>query len=126
MCIRDSAVTAGEGPDIFKCNKIGNYAEAGYIMPWEDEAGLKGLVDRFAEYNAPGYGEFGQKTYSIPIRVTTYGIACNMDVFNQYGLKTPETWDEMRACSKAITELSLIHISILQTFRFIMNIRTIT
>lgn len=100
----DVAVTAGEGPDIFKCNKIGNYAEAGYIMPWEDEAGLKGLVDRFAEYNAPGYGEFGQKTYSIPIRVTTYGIACNMDVFNQYGLKTPETWDEMRACAKAITE----------------------
>ena len=30
----DVAVTAGEGPDIFKCNKIGNYAEAGYIMPW--------------------------------------------------------------------------------------------
>ena len=29
----DVAVTSKEGPDIFKCNKIGNYAEAGYILP---------------------------------------------------------------------------------------------
>lgn len=29
----DVAVTSKEGPDIFKCNKIGKYAEAGYILP---------------------------------------------------------------------------------------------
>ncbi len=100
----DVAVSAGEGPDIFKCNKIGNYSEAGYIMPWEEEPELKPLIDRFSEYNAPGYGEFSGKTYSVPIRVTTYGIACNMDIFEKNGLKVPETWDDMRECAKVITE----------------------
>lgn len=73
----DVAVTSKEGPDIFKCNKIGNYAEAGYILPWENIPALSTLVERFSSYNAPGYGEFFGQTYSVPIRVTTYGIACN-------------------------------------------------
>ena len=58
----DVAVSAGEGPDIFKCNKIGNYAEAGYILPWEDIPSLQPLIDRFSEYNATGYGEFSGRT----------------------------------------------------------------
>lgn len=100
----DVAVSAGEGPDIYKCNKIGNYAEAGYIMPWEDEASLQPLIDRFKEYNAPGYGEYFEKTYSVPIRVITYGVACNKEIFEKNGLEVPETWDEMEECAKVITE----------------------
>lgn len=100
----DVAVSAGEGPDIYKCNKIGNYAEAGYIMPWEDEAALQPLVDRFSEYNAPGYGEYFDKTYSVPIRVITYGVACNKEIFEKNGLEVPETWEEMEECAKVITD----------------------
>ena len=37
----DVAVTAGEGPDIFKCNKVGKYSGAGYIMPWEEIPALQ-------------------------------------------------------------------------------------
>lgn len=44
----DVAVTSKEGPDIFKCNKIGNYAEAGYILPWEKIPALSTLVERFS------------------------------------------------------------------------------
>lgn len=102
----DVAVTAGEGPDIFKSNKIGNYSKAGYIMPWDDVDGLKGLVERFRQYNAPGYGIFGDKTYAIPFRVTNYGIACNMDIFKENGLTVPETWEEMREAARVITENS--------------------
>lgn len=100
----DVAISAGEGPDIFKCNKIGNYAEAGYIMAWDDEPGLADLIERFSPYNAPGYGIFSGKTYAVPFRVTTYGIACNMEIFEQNGLEVPETWDEMRECARVITE----------------------
>lgn len=101
----DVAVSAGEAPDIFKCNRIGDYAEAGYIMPWENEPGLQPLIDRFAEYNAPGYGIFmdGQ-TYSVPIRVTTYGLACNKEIFEENGLELPNSWDEMEAAAKTITD----------------------
>ena len=85
----DVAVTSKEGPDIFKCNKIGNYAEAGYILPWEEIPALSTLVERFSSYNAPGYGEFFGQTYSVPIRVTTYGIACN-NLIKVMGCKTEE------------------------------------
>lgn len=100
----DVAVSAGEGPDIYKCNKIGNYAEAGYIMPWDEEEGFAPLIDQFGEYNAPGYGEFDDKTYSVPVRVTTYGVACNKDIFEKNNLELPETWDEMEEAAKVITE----------------------
>jgi ABC-type glycerol-3-phosphate transport system substrate-binding protein len=100
----DVAVVAGEGPDIYKCNKISNYAEAGYIMPWENEQGFQPLIDRFKEYNAPGYGEFFGKTYGVPFRVTTYGLACNLEIFKNNNLEVPETWDEMRECARIITE----------------------
>ncbi len=100
----DVAVTAGEGPDIFKSNKVGKYSEAGYIMPWDDIPALKTFVDRFAGYNAPGYGLFGGKTYAVPIRVTNYGLALNMDIFKKNNLKEPATWDEMREAAKVITK----------------------
>ncbi|MDD4310928.1 MAG: extracellular solute-binding protein [Eubacteriales bacterium] len=100
----DVAVSADQGPDIFKCNKIGNYAEAGYIIPWESEPALKSLVDRFSFYNAPGYGEFFDQTYSVPIRVTTYGIACNNEIFAANGLELPTTWQEMQDAARVITE----------------------
>lgn len=99
----DVAVSAGEGPDIFKCNKIGNYAEAGYILPWDEEPALEGLIGRFAQYNAPGYGEFSGHTYSVPFRVTTYGVACNMDIFRANGLEVPTTWAEMEEAARVIT-----------------------
>ena len=102
----DAAVNSKEGPDIFKCNKIGNYAEAGYILPWESEAGLASLVDRFAFYNAPGYGEFFGQTYSVPIRVTTYGVACNNEIFAENGMELPKTWAEMEEAARVITQNS--------------------
>lgn len=102
----DVAVSAGEGPDIFKCNKIGNYSEAGYVLPWDEIPGLADLIARHAPFNAPGYGEFGGHTYACPFRVTTYGVACNKDLFDQYDVEIPTTWDEMEAAAKAITDAS--------------------
>lgn len=102
----DVAVTSKEGPDIFKCNKIGKYAEAGYILPWEEIPALSALVERFSSYNAPGYGEFFGQTYSVPIRVTTYGIACNNQIFEENNLELPKTWAEMEEAARVITQNS--------------------
>lgn len=102
----DVAVTSKEGPDIFKCNKIGKYAEAGYILPWEEVPALSALVERFSSYNAPGYGEFFGQTYSVPIRVTTYGIACNNQIFEENNLELPKTWAEMEEAARVITQNS--------------------
>ena len=100
----DVAVVGKEGPDIFKCNKIGNYAEAGYILPWDDEPALAPLMEKFGGFNAPGYGIFFDKTYSEPIRVTTYGVACNLEIFRKSGLEVPKTWAEMEEAARIITE----------------------
>ena len=78
----------------------------GYILPWEEIPALSTLVERFSSYNAPGYGEFFGQTYSVPIRVTTYGIACNNQIFKENNLELPKTWAEMEEAARVITQNS--------------------
>ena len=100
----DVALQAGEAPDIFKCNKIGQYASAGMIAALDDLPTGQALIDLYAEDNAVDYGVFNGKTYSVPFRVVTFGLAYNVDMFQEMGLTPPTTWDEMRQVAKAITD----------------------
>ena len=36
--------------------------------------------------------------------MTTYGLACNLEIFEENGLEVPETWEEMRECAEVITD----------------------
>ena len=45
-------------------------------------------------------------TYSVPIRVTTYGIACNNQIFEENNLELPKTWAEMEEAARVITQNS--------------------
>lgn len=100
----DVAIQADEAPHIFKCNKIGQYASSGDILALEDLPTGPELVAKYESNNAENYGEFGGKTYSVPFRVVTFGLAYNMDMFEEMGLTPPETWDEMRDVAAKITQ----------------------
>lgn len=41
------------------------------------------------------------KLYAMPYGLSSYGIYCNLDMFEEAGLELPETWDEMIACLDA-------------------------
>lgn len=100
----DVALQSGEAPHIFKCNKIGQYAASGHILPLDNLPTGAELVARYAPYNAENYGEFGGLTYSVPFRVVTFGLAYNVDMFKEMGLTPPATWAEMRDVANKITD----------------------
>ncbi len=41
------------------------------------------------------------KIYAMPYGLSSYGIYCNLDMFESAGLELPTTWDEMIACLDA-------------------------
>lgn len=102
--VLDVALSSGDAPHIFKCNKIPQYARAGLIADLEDLPGGAELAAPYKEMNSEGVGLVDGKTYALPFKATTMGLAYNVELFNKLGLAFPTTWDEMRAAAKAITD----------------------
>lgn len=100
----DVAIQAGEAPHIFKCNKIPQYAQSGNIVALDDLPGGSDIIDTYAAFNSVGVGMVGEKTYAVPFKETTMGLAYNKELFASLGLSFPQTWEEMRQCAKVITE----------------------
>ncbi len=91
-------------PHIFKCNKIPQYARAGMLACLEDLPGGEELIAPYREKNSEGVGLVDGKTYALPFKATTIGLAYNVELFNKLGLEFPKTWEEMEKCASVITE----------------------
>ncbi len=102
--VLDVALSSGDAPHIFKSNKIPQYARAGLIAALEDLPGGTELAAPYKEMNSAGVGLVDGKTYALPFKATTVGLAYNVELFNKLGLEFPQTWDELRAAAKAITD----------------------
>lgn len=74
----------------------------------------KGLVEDLSSYTSVipkesintlvDAGKFGDKTYFLPYRPNVEINYYNENKFNQYGLKTPTTWDELLNAAKTLKE----------------------
>ncbi len=102
--VLDVALQTGEGPNIFKCNKIPQYARAGMIVALEDLPGGDELKAPYVEKNSEGVGLVDGKTFALPFKATTVGLAYNVELFEKLGLEFPKTWEEMEHCASVITE----------------------
>lgn len=103
--VLDTALTEEtNAPYIFKCNKIPQYARAGRLVALEDLPGGEELIAPYKEKNSEGVGLVDGKTFALPFKATTVGLAYNVELFNKLGLEFPKTWEEMRACANAITD----------------------
>ena len=91
-------------PHIFKCNKIPQYARSGMLACLEDLPGGEELIAPYKEKNSEGVGLVDGKTYALPFKATTVGLAYNVELFKKLGLEFPKTWEEMEKCAAAITE----------------------
>lgn len=92
-----SAVAANELPDIFFTWGGGfskSFVESGKVLPidkyYNDE--FKSQLSTAALGNATYNGQIYGSTYSTPVSVMFY----NKTMFDKYGLKAPETWDELK------------------------------
>ncbi|MBO4837046.1 MAG: extracellular solute-binding protein [Clostridia bacterium] len=102
--VLDVALTNDEAPDIFKCNKIPQYARAGRLACLEDLPGGDELIAPYKEKNSEGVGLVDGRTYALPFKATTVGLAYNVELFEKLGLEFPKTWEEMEHCASVITE----------------------
>ncbi len=102
--VLDVALTGDDAPYIFKCNKIPQYASAGKLVPLEELPGGAELIAPYKEKNSEGVGLVDGKTYALPFKATTVGLAYNMELFAKLGLEFPKTWEEMEKVVSTITE----------------------
>ncbi len=83
-------------PDVFYWNAGGilyNLVSTGDILPLNDY-----LTDDIMDRMEPGMlidMTFDDKIYQLPYTKAASALYCNTELFDQYGVKIPETWDEL-------------------------------
>lgn len=91
-------VSTGDIPDIMSVYP----AEAAYksIMDEGIMADMTGeKVLESAEETAVKMCEYNGKVYTVPFALSSFGIFCNVDMFEEQNLELPQTWDELiNAC----------------------------
>lgn len=87
-------IQGGTAPDIFEVkNGIPGeipYTDANLLLDLSDEPWVDTLLPAIADQSAAT----GGKTYSFTTQVSSEGVFYNKDIFEQYGVEIPTTWDE--------------------------------
>jgi raffinose/stachyose/melibiose transport system substrate-binding protein len=104
---------AGAGPDVFYTEPgrgtlfgVMQYADAGFIKdisgrPWQKTIPQPFLVGRTS----------GKKLWAYAIGATTFAMFYNIDLFNQFGVKIPQTFAEVLAACRKISAAGKVPIS---------------
>ncbi|MDJ0686475.1 MAG: extracellular solute-binding protein [Alphaproteobacteria bacterium] len=94
-----------EAPDVatwYAGNRMLPYVEAGLFEDvsdlWEQEGWNDSLKSAAASMTIDG------KKWGIPYTYYQWGVYYRKDIFDQYGLSVPETWDDLLAVSKTLKE----------------------
>ena len=80
------------------------FIEAGLLMDLTGQP----FVDNYDEATIQDAGTFDGKVYQVNLgRVTYSGMFYNKDLFEEYGVEVPTTWDELVAACQTFTENGL-------------------
>lgn len=80
-----------------------SYVDAGVVMPLDDYYEESGLKDKIL----PGtltYCTYDDEVYGIPLKQWAGVLYCNQELFDEYNVEIPKTWDELEAASKVFKE----------------------
>jgi raffinose/stachyose/melibiose transport system substrate-binding protein len=89
-------VIGGTGPDIFSAWGSGftkPFADAGMILKLDDYL-ADGTTDKL-NGGALDYFTFSEGVYGLPFGKAASGFFLNTRIFEEYGVKLPDTWDEL-------------------------------
>jgi raffinose/stachyose/melibiose transport system substrate-binding protein len=104
--ILSTALAAGEGPDAMMVRAYGAFeavAGAGYLMPLDEEK-VPALAD-FPEAALQAETLRADDTiYAVPFASQTMLIIYNKDIFEQFGLEEPQTWEELMQVAQTLEE----------------------
>ncbi|MDF2987832.1 MAG: hypothetical protein K0R50_3342 [Eubacterium sp.] len=101
------ALAADQGPEIYKF--VGTVKEpfikSKWMLPIDDLPGGPEFLKKYENILIKGYTTFDGKTYSIPFKVLNTKFIYNKTLFDKSGFTAPpETWDDVVAYAKKITE----------------------
>lgn len=108
--VLSTALAGGTGPDVMMVRAYGgmeNLAKPGYLMPLSttDVQALTGFSK--AAITAETMRSDNQ-IYAVPFASQTQFVIYNKGIFDQNGLKEPQTWDEFVALAKALKDKGVI------------------
>lgn len=95
-------VTAGTAADVVTVEypRVADMATQGVIQDITDHAGP--LVDESFPDAVRSLVQFGGTTWSVPLDMGMLQLFYRTDLFEQYGIEVPTTWDEYVAAAEAV------------------------
>lgn len=103
--LRIAASNKSQG-DVFFCWGGGyakDYVDAGAVLPLDEYFEKYGVYDQILEGTLVN-GTYDGKIYGLPLKQWAGVLFCNQELFDQYGVKIPETWEEMMTAVKTFRE----------------------
>jgi raffinose/stachyose/melibiose transport system substrate-binding protein len=104
----------GNDPDVFG---LWPGSDIKILIKQEKVADLTDLLNSDKEWtenfgdDAWSYDEFDGRIYGLPCEIIYEGLFLNRDLFKKYGVKVPETYEELIAAVKAFRERDIIPIA---------------
>lgn len=104
---------ASDPPDValwFAGNRMRFFVDQGLIMDisdlWEDAGFNDSMASSRAAFTADG------KQWGVPWGYYQWGVFYRQDIFDQYGLEVPKTWDEFLAVGDTLVENGITPVTI--------------
>lgn len=99
-----SQFETGNAPDLMYLRSFavgrGLY-DQGFLADLSD---VPGLTDAFTEGSLSAWSTEEGVHYGVPLMAVSHGIYYNVDLFNELGLKIPETWEELLAAAQVLKD----------------------
>lgn len=108
-----TAMAANETPDVFfswGAGFVKPFIDAGKVLPL-DEYLTDGTADRI-KGGANTNFTFGGNTYGLTFSQWVASLYCNQELFDKYGVKIPETYDELLTAVKIFNDNDIIPITV--------------
>jgi multiple sugar transport system substrate-binding protein len=98
-----AAFAAGQGPDIFWLSPgdILRYVNEGMLLPLDGYVTEEELADLVPAARQRPTVE--GVLYGLPVEIEPVAIYYNVDLFEKYGIKIPQNWDELMQAAEKLT-----------------------
>lgn len=94
------AAADGSQGDIFMSWGAGysqTFVDSGTVLKLDDYYEAYGIYDQLLE-GATTYCTYDDGVYGLPLKQWAGVLYCNKDIFDEYDLEIPETWDDLMNC----------------------------
>ncbi len=108
--ILTNALVSGTGPDIVQLRPYSGaqtIADNGYLVALDDIEGIENFDDSYLEAAQGSNGS----TYGIPLSLNVGVIFYNQNIFEEYGLDVPETWEDFVSVSEELLANDIIPVA---------------